>query len=62
MTATQKKRSTQKPAKGPRSGACPMVGLRLERDRIKAIDRKADELGGVSRSAIIKIALKRYGL
>lgn len=57
-----KRKASQKSSKGSTGGPMPMVGLRLPSDRIKAIDRKAVEYGGLSRSDIIKIALKKYGL
>lgn len=62
MTTKQKMRSPQKPAKGARSDGLPIMALRIRPDRLEAIDRKAEELGGMSRSAVVKLALKKYGI
>lgn len=62
MQKTKNIRTQRKAVKGPRKGARPFVGIKLNKERIDAIDRKAKEYGGLSRTDVIRMALKKYGL
>lgn len=48
--------------KGPLGLESPSVGLRLEKDRFDRLESKAKELGGVSRSEVVRRALEEYGI
>ena len=47
---------------GPLGRKCPNIGLRLEKERVPLLDAKAAELGGISRSEVVRLALKNFGI
>ena len=48
--------------KGPLGLESPSIGLRLEKERFDRLEAKAKELGGVTRSEVVRQALKKFGV
>lgn len=62
MTTKQATKGRKKPAKGSYDVENPVIGLRLPKARVERLERKADEIGGITKTDVIKIALKKYGV
>lgn len=48
--------------KSKKKNGIVLIAFRLEEKRAEKLDKKAKEMGGISRTDLIKIALNEYGI